>query len=217
MTETAIDYRSVTDLVSDVINPGDALARHANKEGLAGRALFSEERREKMEGGTEVHTVLEDLRDGKEVVLSSFPVPRQGYVRGLVKWQERFERRITQVEVEVDSVVLRVKGRVDYVRACQKPGCSCEGKGFILGDLKVGRLVTFIQAHLQVSAYHYVWIEEGREGVICGGEVLCVNAAGDFSVWAVLAVPDDFLFAANWHERLVPLRLAVEEQKGANR
>lgn len=215
MTQSALDFRSVTDLVTDVVNPGEALARHANREGLAGRTLFSEERREKMEGGTEVHSVLEDLRDECVVEVSDYPVARRGYVRGLLSWQKRFERRITQVEVELVSEVLKVKGRADYVRLCQKAGCSCEGKGLVLGDLKVGKLVTFVQAHLQVSGYHYIWIERGLPGIICGGEVLCVNANGDFKVWTVLASPEDFVAAANWHTRFVPLRSAVELQRDA--
>jgi hypothetical protein len=212
-----IEYRSVTDLVSAVVNPGEALARHANKEGLAGRSLFSEERREKMEGGTEVHAVLEDLRDGKEIILEDYPVARRGYVQGMRNWHGRFKRRILQCEVELISETLRVKGRADYVRACQRPHCFCNGQGLIIGDLKVGRLVTFVQAHLQVSGYHYIWVETGRDGIVCGGEVLCVNAAGDFSVWPVLASPHAFVAAADWHKELAPLQLAVNEQKGANR
>lgn len=217
MPESAIEYRSVTDLVHAVVNPGEALARHANREGLEGRALFSEERREKMEGGTEVHTVLEDLRDGKEILVENFPVARRGYVRGMQKWHKRFERRIIECEVELVSEALRVKGRADYTRACQKSDCFCAGRGIIIGDLKVGRLVTYIQAHLQVAAYHYIWIEESRPEIICGGEVLCVNAAGDFKAWPVLASTFAFVAAAKWHAELAPLSLAVNEQKGTNR
>lgn len=217
MPETATEYRTVTDLVNDVVNPGEALTRHANREGLAGRGLYSEQRREKMAGGTEVHTALEDLRDGKEVIVDSFPVARRGYALGIKRWHERFERRIVAVEVELVSKVLMVKGRTDYVRACQKDDCACRGEGLVLGDLKVGRLTTYIQAHLQVGAYHCIWLEEGREGVICGREVLCVNANGDFAVWPGLATPEAFLKAADWHTELLPLRRSVEEQKGANR
>lgn len=213
MPETALEFRSVTDLVTDVINPGEALARHANREGLAGRTLFSDERREKMEGGSEVHAALEDLRNECIVQPDHYPVARRGYVRGLLSWQKRFERRITQVEVELVSEILKVKGRADYVRLCQKAGCSCEGKGLVLGDLKVGKLVTFVQAHLQVGGYHYIWIERGLPGIICGGEVLCVNANGDFKVWTGLASPEAFVAAANWHAELVPLRGAVEMQR----
>jgi hypothetical protein len=217
VSEATLEFRTVTDLVTDVVNPGRALERHANKEGLAGRALFSDERREKMEGGTEVHTVLEDLRDGAAVDVAGYPVARRGYVKGITRWQQRFDRKIVDVEVEVVSDVLKVKGRIDYVRLCQKQGCGCGGEGFILGDLKVGKLVTYVTAHLQVAAYHYIWIEAGHSAAICGGEVLCVNAAGDFAVWPVLASPDAFVKAADWHAELVPMRLAVEEQKGANR
>lgn len=214
---TAGEWRTVTDIVNDVINPGDAFVRHANREGLAGRALYSDERKAKMEGGTEVHMVLEAMKKGEEVAVTSFPAARRGYVLGLKRWRKRFDRRILAVEIELESPTLRVRGRTDYVRACQKEGCSCGGEGLVIGDLKVGSLVTYIQAHLQVSGYHRMWLEEEREGTICGGEVLCVNANGDFSVWPVLAVPDDFLFAADWHERFLPLRRAIEEQKGANR
>ncbi len=217
MPNATLEYRSVTDLVHDVVNPGHGLARHANREGLEGRPLYSEERKQKMEGGAEVHSVLETLRDEGEVDFEAFPLSRRGYARGLTRWQKRFSRRIVATEIELVSQALKVRGRADYIRACQKSGCTCEGAGLILGDLKVGRLVAFIQAHLQVAAYRYIWIEEGREGVICGGEVLCVNALGDFAAWPALASPEAFLKAADWHTELAPLRLAVEEQKGSNR
>lgn len=215
MSDIAIDYRSVTDIVTDTINPGAALARHANKEGLEGRGLFSEDRQEKMQGGTEVHTVLEALRDHEAVDTQAFPAARRGYARGILRWHGRFDRKILMAEVDVSSVELRIKGRIDYVRACQKASCPCGGEGVVLGDLKVGKLVTFVTAHLQVGGYHAIWLNEEREQVVCGGEVLCVNALGDFKIWPSLASPRAFFAAADWHEELAPLRSAVEMQRDA--
>lgn len=207
------EWRTVTDISNDVSNPGEALARHANREGLEGRSLFSDERQERMEGGTKVHEVFDLLRAGEEVDPKSYEVKLRGYVGGLLAWHSRFERKILKTEVEVENPKTKVRGRIDVVRACTKEGCPCDSTGIVVLDGKIGKLVTYLPAHLQVAGYEYLWMFEERPQPVCGREILCVNAAGAFKVWEGLCTPEMFITASIWHEDLVPLRRAVNEQR----
>lgn len=206
-------WRTVTDISNDVVNPGDALARHANREGLAGRGLYSDERQEVMEGGNAAHGVFELLQEGKTVEAKDYEVAVRGFVRGILSWQNQFERKILETEVEVVAEKPRIKGRIDILRACTKPDHDCGGKGVVIVDGKMGKLVTYLPSHLQVGGYHYLWLYEERTAPICGREILCINAEGRFKVWPGLATPEQFLSAAIWQDYLVPLRQAVNEQR----
>lgn len=202
-------WRSVTTVAKDVVNPGEALLRWANSQGLKGLSMEASRRSGQL-AGTKVHTALSAWARGDEPDPQEFDRTHRRYLAGLIAWRRRRDHRILFAEVKLEDPALRVTGRVDYCRECRRPGCSCGGSGGVLGDLKLGGLRTYAEAHVQVAGYHHLWIVEGREPAICGTEVLALDWHGNAQAHVCRATPQDFVKAADWQDRLFRIKRDVQ-------
>lgn len=203
-------WRALTDVVEEVVNPGQETIRWANREGLKGRSI-EQVRAQAAPRGTRVHSVLTALLLGDEVVLERWPKELRGYASGVLNWQRRRDRKLQHTELPAQSTSMRVTARIDYLRECQRLDCECAGSGSALGDLKTGGLYPTVRAALQVIGGVVLAREDGLVERVCSAEVLCVNAQGDYQVHQVKVNEDRFRRAAAWHADLVQLRTEVRE------
>lgn len=196
-------WRSVTGLVEDVINPGEAMLKWANNEGLHGRTIGQKDRQTTMSSGSEIHRALESSIDGGPPDPEDYAPSARAGVRGVKTWKTSRQVDLLAVETELKSDTLRVSGREDYLRRCKAPRCACGGEGVVVGDLKTGSLRTYPEYHLQPAAYWYMRLENFPDLVVCTAEILCIDREGNVRVVPCIFGPEQFRLAAEWHTELM--------------
>lgn len=173
--------------VAKTLNPGEGLLRWANQQGLKGVPL-AVARKPGTGAGLSVHSFLERLTAGEdpdvvEAAAAPLQAPTGSYVRGLCGWWREQRPVVLFTEEKVASERLRVRGRIDLVRACTRLGCECYGEGAVISDAKTGGLTAYVESHLQAATYREMWPDVGlRPEHLCGVELVCLDDRARWNV-----------------------------------
>jgi hypothetical protein len=187
--------------------------RWANKIGREGKSL--DEVRD-TGTGIDMHKVFEKVVRGEDVPWDELTLRQRGLAQAIVRWFEGGQRRVLHTEVSLSSAKYMLRGRTDYVRACVLPSCQCAGTGAVLGDLKTGGLRVYVESHLQVAGYVWLWHLERREPKLCRSEVLAVDGRGKYDVIPCPATPRDFAQVLFAHEAVGRVRDRMTEYQQLN-
>lgn len=197
-----------------VVNPGDGLLDWAHAQGRSGKSLHAAGQ-PNLDRGNVAHAALEALFRGKPMDVQSAAPGHRPFLDGLDDWYVTTNPKLLAMECSLSDAKLRVRGRIDYVRAC--PGCAhCEDPydermhegGVILGDQKTGGLRAKRESHIQVGGgYRLLWKltplgARPVRRVVCGAEIVQIDQRGDYEVVEAKCTPDMFLRGLAWFRDL---------------